>query len=77
MKRDIGNRNEPDIVDVEFIKIELYDKQKSLDAINAMLGFNVPVKTEITGKDGKDLFANLTDEQFSAKVAELERKFKE
>ncbi|KAA6313277.1 hypothetical protein EZS27_035925 [termite gut metagenome] len=37
------------------IKIKLYDKQKSLDSITAMLGYNAPKKTEITGKDGKDL----------------------
>lgn len=74
MKRDIGTREEPDIVDVEYVKIELYDKQKSLDSINAMLGFDAPVRTELTGKDGKDLFANLTDDELDARIVELERK---
>jgi phage terminase small subunit len=37
------------------VKIKLYDKQKSLDSITAMLGFNAPEKKELTGKDGKDL----------------------
>jgi phage terminase small subunit len=55
VKRDIGTREEPDIVDVEYVKIELYDKQKSLDSINAMLGFDAPVRTELTGKDGVPL----------------------
>ncbi len=32
--------------DLEMVKIELYDKQKSLDSINKMLGFEAPVKTE-------------------------------
>ena len=41
--------------DVEYVKIELYDKQKSLDSINAMLGFDAPTRTELTGKDGADL----------------------
>ena len=29
---------------------------------------------EVTGKDGKDLFGKLTDEELEAKIAELERK---
>lgn len=29
---------------------------------------------EVTGKDGKDLFGNLTDEELDAKIAEIERK---
>lgn len=37
------------------VKIKLYDKQKSLDSITQMLGFNAPEKLEHTGKDGKDL----------------------
>lgn len=54
VKKDIGF-DEPEIVDVEYVKIDLYDKQKSLDAINTMLGYNAPTKQELTGKDGKDL----------------------
>ena len=33
--------------------------------------------TELTGKDGKDLFASLTDEQLEARIAELEKKVKQ
>jgi phage terminase small subunit len=58
------------------IKIKLYDKQRSLDSINAMLGFNASKKTEITGKDGKDPFAELTDDELDAKIAELKNKLK-
>lgn len=76
MKRNIGTREAPDIVDVEYVKIELYDKQKSLDSINAMLGFNAPEKTELTGRGGKDLFGNLTDEELDKKIADLERRLK-
>ena len=32
--------------------------------------------TEITGKDGKDLFEKLTDEELEAKIKELENKNK-
>ena len=42
-----------------------------------MLGFNAPEKTELTGKDGKDLFANLTDDELDMRIVELERKLKE
>ena len=39
----------------EWVKIRLYDKQKSLDGISAMLGFDAPVRTEITGRDGREI----------------------
>jgi len=42
-------------INVEYVKIKLYDKQKSLDSLSNMMGYNAPTKREITGKDGKDL----------------------
>ena len=33
-------------VDVEFVKIKLYDKQKALDSISKMLGYDAPSKIE-------------------------------
>lgn len=42
-------------VEIEEVKIELYDKLKALDSINKMLGFDAPTKTEITGANGKPL----------------------
>jgi phage terminase small subunit len=59
------------------VKIKLFDKQRSLDSINAMLGFDAPVKTELTGKDGKDLFVNMTDDELDARIQELENKLKQ
>jgi phage terminase small subunit len=56
------------------VKVKLFDKQRSLDAINAMLGFDAPIRTELTGKDGKDLFKQLSDDELEKKIAELERK---
>ena len=47
IKKNIGTYDEPDIVDVEYVKIELYDKQKSLDSINKMLGFDAATKVEM------------------------------
>ena len=33
--------------------------------------------TEVTGKDGKDLFGKLTDEELEAKIADLEKRLKQ
>jgi len=52
--------------DIEYLKIELYDKQKSLDSISNMLGFDAPVRTELTGKDGSPLVAMTKEEVLSA-----------
>lgn len=43
-------------VEIEEVKVELYDKLKALENINRMLGFDAPTRTEITGKDGKNLY---------------------
>lgn len=37
----------PEDYTVEYVKIKLYDKQKSLDAISKMLGYDAPIKTEL------------------------------
>ena len=37
----------PEDFTVEYVKIKLYDKQKSLDAINKMLGYDAPTKSDI------------------------------
>ena len=50
-----------DLVDVEFVKIKLYDKQKSLDSISKMLGYNEPEK--IDHLNNGNSFDSLTDEQ--------------
>lgn len=36
-------------VQVDFVKIKLYDKQKALDSISKMLGFDAPEKIEVSG----------------------------
>jgi len=54
------------------VKIRLYDKQRSLDSINAMLGYGAPTKTEITGSGGKDMFTALSDDELNRRIAELE-----
>lgn len=48
----------------EWVKVKMYDKQKSLDSIKAMLGFDAPARREITGRDGRPL----NPEQISIEV---------
>lgn len=43
----------PEDVQIDFVKIKLYDKQKSLDAINKMLGFDAAQKIDLTSKGDK------------------------
>lgn len=47
-----GTRDES-VIDVDFVKIKLWDKQKSLDSINKMLGFDVAQKIDVTSKGDK------------------------
>lgn len=75
-KVNIGGKDDPIMADVEYVKIKTYDKQKSLDALANLLGYNAPVKSEVTGKNGKDLFNRLSDEELDSKLFELERKLK-
>lgn len=49
-------------VEIEEVKIELYDKLRALDSIVKMLGFDAPAKTEITGANGVPLLpTNILD----------------
>lgn len=59
LKKNIGTNDDPEIVDVEYVKIELHDKLKAIERICKMLGYDAPVKQEITGKDGKDLIPKI------------------
>lgn len=44
---DPDNPKERKPVEVEYVKIKLYDKQKSLDAISKMLGYDAPSKIDV------------------------------
>lgn len=74
VKVNVGSKEMPVMADVEYVRIKTYDKQKSLEAISELLGFNAPKKTELTGKDGKDLFKGMTDDELEDKIKELEAK---
>ena len=39
--------SDDEIIEIEFVKIELYDKQKSLDSLSKMFGFDAPTKLDV------------------------------
>lgn len=47
VKQNMGTEAEPNIVDVEYVKVELHDKQKSLELLSRMLGYDEPIKQEV------------------------------
>lgn len=47
LKKNIGTSDDPEIVDVEYVKIELYDKIKAIERICKMLGFDEPTKIDL------------------------------
>jgi len=66
-KKNNGTKRNPDWMDVEFVHIKLYDKQRALDSLNKMLGFNSADKLEIVSKTNiqdlllQDKIKNLTE----------------
>jgi phage terminase small subunit len=72
------NPKERTPVNVEYVKIKLHDKQKSLDSITKMLGYDPAGKVEVTGKDGKDLIPAariLTKDEARELLRKLENDF--
>ena len=51
---------EDKIIDVEYVKIKLFDKQKALDSLSGLLGFNAAVKTDLTS-NGQTILVKLPD----------------
>lgn len=47
-KKNIGTSDDPEIVDVEYVKIELHDKLKAIERICKMLGWDAPEKMDVT-----------------------------
>ena len=48
MKKNIGTSEDPEIVDVEYVKVELNDKLKAIERICKMLGWDAPEKVNVT-----------------------------
>jgi phage terminase small subunit len=67
--------DEGEIILEEWVKIKLYDKQKSLDSIKAMLGFDAPEKREITGKDGAPLIPKemMTEDEILNEIEKIRK----
>lgn len=63
LKKNIGSSDEPEIVDVEYVKIELHDKIKAIERICKMLGFDSAEQIEVKNieeeKSREDLEAEL------------------
>jgi phage terminase small subunit len=59
----------------EWVKVKLYDKQKSLDSIKAMLGFDAPERQEITGKDGAPLIPRdlMTEDEILSEIEKIRK----
>lgn len=51
---------------VGVIRVKLYDKQKALDSISNILGFNAAIRNELSGKID---YANLTNEQLDQVIS--------
>lgn len=49
LKKNIGTSDAPEIVDVEYVKVELHDKLKAIELLNRMLGWNEPERVENSG----------------------------
>jgi len=75
-KKNIGTAKHPEIVDVEYIKIKLYDKQKSLDSISKIMGYDAPIKMVVDDnrKNVSELFPPIeTIREKAANVKSLDK----
>ena len=59
----------------EQVKITCYDKQKALDSIVNMLGYNAPERKEVTGKDGAPIELSTKVNYSHLSDAELKQAF--
>lgn len=70
LKRNIGTAKEPDIVDVEYIKIKLHSKIQAIELLNKMLGYNAPEKHELIGNSTK---IEVQDEETKTLLEEVKK----
>ncbi|WP_122333111.1 terminase small subunit [Parabacteroides sp. AF48-14] len=47
LKKNVGTNEDPEIIDVEYVKIELYDKIKAIERICKMLGYDEPTVLDL------------------------------
>jgi phage terminase small subunit len=53
---------------VKYVKIKLYDKNKSLDSINKMMGWDAPQKIDLSNPDGS---LKITDDELISRVNKI------
>lgn len=64
-------------VEIKYVKVKFYAKTPAINEINMMMGYRVPVKSELTGANGKPLMpepARLTPEERTARINILKQK---
>jgi len=59
---------------IDYIKVKLYDKQRALEAISKLMGYEAPLKNELTGKDGTPLFDTMSDAELLSQIDKLSKK---
>lgn len=74
LKKNIGSAENPDWVDVEYIKIELHDKIKAIERICKMLGFDSPEKMQV---EKINSYENMTDEELAKEIEMTKKKILE
>ena len=55
---------------IEYVKIKLVSRQESMKELAKLLGFIAPVKSELTGKDGKDLIPRIGKDNPESEIYE-------
>jgi len=48
VKKNNSTKNDPEMIDVEMVRVKLYNKQSGLEAISKIMGYDAPVK--VTGE---------------------------
>lgn len=66
-EKDYSTNPDGDLVAVDFVKIKLYDRQKSMDSLNKMLGYNEAEKVQHSGEVKGFTIAAASDKRASRK----------
>ena len=74
-KKYNGEKDDPQIIDVEYVKIKLFSKVHATEQLNKMLGYNLPDKVDMT-TNGKEInqMPALTHDARRQRIAELKEK---
>lgn len=63
LKKNIGTNDDPEIVDVEYVKIELHDKLKAIERICKMFGWDAPEKIDVTSSKEEPIVIQVIDKR--------------